>query len=219
MMKATFNEIWENSASSTWGACLHFTDHNHYDAEDLMQTTWLKTYTAWKQNPKTLTKAYFTTVAKNIRIDEIRKRKLPTISFDENYQHDSSFNELNTPLHFVHLLDAIVAKLTIRQQVLFLLSDVCHCNLKEIAFLTDMTVGAVKAALFRARQKIVSEVRTAAEEDRTLDKEEILRVQVYSRALQHGDVQLLARLLTDTVCLSHLFIHQQQQSPHSQMAA
>lgn len=72
-MNQKFNKVWESFASSTWKACLRFTNNNHHDAEDLMQTTWLKAYMSWRKKPKSLTKTYFTTIAKNTWIDESRK--------------------------------------------------------------------------------------------------------------------------------------------------
>lgn len=208
-MNQKFNEAWESYAFSTWRACLHFTN-NHIDAEDLMQTTWLKSYMSWKE-PKPLTKAYFTTIAKNAWIDEIRKRKLSTIPYEDNCQQFGENNtELMTSLNLTHVLNTLVTRLTINQQVLFLLSDVCRCSLKEIALLTNSSVGAVKATLFRARQKIISDVRENMEADHTVYDEEALRVQLYSQALQSENIQLLASLLTDNTSIPALYVQQQQ---------
>jgi RNA polymerase sigma-70 factor (ECF subfamily) len=208
-MKQKFNEAWENYASSTWKACLHFTG-NHHDSEDLMQTTWLKAYMSWKRKPKSLTKAYFTTIAKNTWIDEIRKRKLSTISYEDNCQQSGESNELMTSLNITHILNTLVRKLTINQQIIFLLSDVCRCSLKEISLLTNISVGAVKATLFRARQKIISDIRENTEAYHTVDEEEALRVQLYSQALHQGDTQLLASLLTDNASIPALYVQSKQ---------
>ncbi|GGP16083.1 RNA polymerase sigma factor [Oceanobacillus neutriphilus] len=208
-MNQKFNKVWEDYSSSTWKACLHFTNNPH-DAEDLMQTTWIKAYIGWRKKPKSLSKAYFTAIAKNTWIDEIRKRKLPTVPYEDNCQQFGSSTELMTSLNFTHVLNTLVTRLTINQQILFLLSDVCRCSLKEIAFLTNMRVGAVKAALFRARQKVINEVRDNIEEAHSLDEEEALRVQLYSQALQNEDIQLIASLLTDNVSIPALYVQQQQ---------
>ncbi|MBU5267889.1 RNA polymerase sigma factor [Virgibacillus proomii] len=191
-------------------ACLRFTNNNHHDAEDLMQTTWLKAYMSWRKKPKSLTKTYFTTIAKNTWIDESRKRKLSTVPYEDNCQQFGDSTEIMTSLNFTHVLNMLVIRLTINQQILFLLSDVCRCSLKEIAFLTNMSVGAVKATLFRARQKIINEVRENIEGVYSVDKEEALRVQLYSHALQNGDIQLLASLLTDNAYIPTLYVQQQQ---------
>ncbi|MFA1821093.1 RNA polymerase sigma factor [Virgibacillus oceani] len=208
-MNQKFNKAWESYASSTWKACLRFTN-NHHDAEDLMQTTWLKAYMSWKKKPKSLTKAYFTTIAKNTWIDEIRKRKPSTVPYEDNCQQFWDSTELMTSLNFTHVLSTLVTRLTINQQILFLLSDVCRYSLKEIAFLTNMSVGAVKATLFRARQKIINDVRENMEGVHPVDEEEALRVQLYSQALQEGDIQLLTSLLTDNACIPTLYVQQQQ---------
>ncbi|WP_100009997.1 RNA polymerase sigma factor [Lentibacillus sediminis] len=208
-MNIKFKEVWESYSSSTWKACLRFTN-NHHDAEDLMQTTWLKAYISWKKKPKSLTKAYFTAIARNTWIDEIRKRKLSTIPYEDNCQQFGDSTELMTSLNFTHVLNTLVTRLTISQQILFLLSDVCRCSLKEIAFLTNMSVGAVKATLFRARQKIINDVRQNMEADHSVDEEEALRVKLYSQALQNGDIQLLASLLTDNASIPALYVQQQQ---------
>ncbi|MBN6204980.1 sigma-70 family RNA polymerase sigma factor [Ralstonia pickettii] len=209
-MKQKFNKAWESCIPSTWKACLHFTNNNHHDAEDLMQTTWLKAYMSWKEKPKALSKTYFTTIAKNTWIDEIRKKKLSTVSYEDNCTQFVNATELVSSLDFTHVLNTLVTRLTINQQILFLLSDVCRCSLKEVAILTNMNLGAVKAALFRARQKIISDVRENMEGVHSVDEEEALRVQLYSHALQNGDIQLLARLLTDNACIPALYVQQQQ---------
>lgn len=209
-MKQNFNKAWESCIPSTWKACLHVTNNNRHDAEDLMQTTWLKAYMSWREKPKSLSKAYFTTIAKNTWIDEFRKKKLETVPYEESCQQFANSTELMTSLNFTHVLNTLVTRLTINQQILFLLSDVCRCSLKEIAILTNMSVGAVKAALFRARQKVISDVRENMEGVHSVDEEEALRVQLYSYALQNGDIQLLASLLTDNVCIPALYVQQQQ---------
>jgi RNA polymerase sigma-70 factor (ECF subfamily) len=209
-MNQKFNKVWERYASSIWKACLHFTNDNHHDAEDLMQTTWLKSYLSWSKKPKSVTKTYFTTIAKNTWIDESRKRKLSTVPYEDSYQHFGGSAEFVTSLNFLHVLNTLVTRLTINQQILFLLSDVCRCSLKEIAFFTNMTIGAVKATLFRARQKVINDVRENMEGSQSVNREEALRVQLYSQALQNGDVQLLASLLTDNACIPTLYVQQQQ---------
>lgn len=208
-MKHTFNETWQRCEPSTRKACLALTKHYH-DAEDLLQTTWLKAYRSWSKKPHSLTKAYFTTVAKNAWIDEVRKKKIASVSFEDDDQSVADSTEIVTSLNIKDLLIPLVSNLTVRQQILFLLADVCRCSLKEIASLTKMSIGAVKAALFRARQKVSHEVREQLDETIALDEDEVLRVQLYSKALHTGDIQLLASLLTDTASIPALYVQQQQ---------
>ncbi|WP_054710609.1 sigma-70 family RNA polymerase sigma factor [Bacillus sp. JCM 19041] len=162
-MEHIFNVAWQRCESSIWKACLALTHHYH-DAEDLLQTTWLKAYKSWSKKPHSLTKAYFTTVAKNAWIDEVRKKKIASVSFEDDGQSVADSTDLIPSLNVSHLLSSLVTRLTVRQQILFLLADVCRCSLKEIASLTNMSVGAVKAALFRARQKVSHEVREQLDE-------------------------------------------------------
>lgn len=187
--------------------------NNRLDAEDLMQTTWLKSYIYYqKKQPSALTKKYFATVAKNTWIDEVRKKKLPTMPYDDNNRllegstHDTSFFNIS------QVLDTLVSSLTINQQITFLLADVCRCSLKEIALLTGLSVGAVKATLFRARQKVKDYVRENIDENHQFNEEQILRVHLYSYALQTGDLQLLASMLTDNASIQSLYGQQQMQS-------
>ncbi|MDQ0207503.1 RNA polymerase sigma factor [Alkalicoccobacillus murimartini] len=208
-MNQTFNQEWKRYASSTWRACVRFTN-NHHDAEDLMQTTWVKAYSSWHRNPKLLTKTYFTTIAKHTWIDEVRKKKLNTVPYEDNCKPFENSIDRMTSLHFRHVLNTLVTKLTINQQILFLLSDVCRCSLKEIAALTNMSVGAVKATLFRARQKIIHDVREDIEGVHSVDEDEALRVKLYSEALQKGDIQLIASLLTDNASIPALYVQQQK---------
>lgn len=220
-MDNDFQQAWNKCVASIWKACLHFTQNTH-DAEDLMQTTWVKSYVNWKKHqPTSLKKAYFSTIARNIWIDELRKKKLPIIPYEDYEKQiaDSTSDILSQNL--VHLLNQLVSKLTINQQIFFLLADVCKCSLKEIAQLTNVSIGAVKANLFRARQKVKDEVRKSLDFDSPIDEDQVLRIQLYTYALQNDDVQLLANLLTDNASVRALYA-QRQHTPNtmeSKMAA
>ncbi len=208
-MNEYFHHAWREYAPSIWKACLFYTKDS-YEAEDLMQTTWLKSFTYWqKKKQGSLTKAYFSTIARNTWIDECRKRKHTTIPYQDDEQPVDEQTDNIASISLVPILNQLASTLTINQQIVFLLADVCHCSLKEIAQLTNLSVGAVKANLFRARQKVKSHVRENIDMDPPIEEDQVLRVQLYITALQTEDTQLLASLLTDNATVRSLYAQQQ----------
>ncbi|MBM7840815.1 RNA polymerase sigma-70 factor (ECF subfamily) [Alkalihalobacillus xiaoxiensis] len=210
-MNQPFNEAWQRASSSIWKTCYALTNHQQ-DAEDLMQLTWIKAFQRANKQSTPFTKAYFATIAKNAWIDEVRKQKITAVPFEDDRQLSQEPAPFMAQFDLSYLLNGVVKNLSIQQQVIFLMADVCQCSLKDIAYLTNRSVGAVKALLFRARQKITSDVREQFDQPDYLTEEDVLRVQLYSRALQLGDVQLLASLLSDTISIPALYVQQQARS-------
>ncbi|WP_026702610.1 RNA polymerase sigma factor [Salibacterium aidingense] len=203
-MSDEFQQTWEHYLPSTWKTCMYLAKNKH-DAEDLLQTTWEKAFRSWrKQQQAELTKSYFSIIAKNTWIDKKRKKQVPTVSVDNAGEISGSiFHESNVDLE--DLLRPLVKKLSLNQQVVFLLAEVCCCSLKEIAMLTKLSTGAVKSNLFRARHTVRTKVRAGAAEKENLKNEEALRVSLYANALQDGDIQTIAGLLTEEASVYTLY--------------
>ncbi len=203
--------MWEQHRSSIWKACLYFTQDYH-DAEDLMQATWIKAHQYWQRHqPEKVTKAFLAMTAKHIWIDLQRKKSIDVTPLDQIELDQLSTEDPNHSSELSYILNVLIKHLTTKQLVLFLLADVCHCSLKEIADLTQLSIGAIKASLFRARQNIKQRVRHRITEDIVVDDDEsMMRVQLFSLALRIGDVQLLASLLTDTISVPSLYVQYQQ---------
>ncbi|SEO13542.1 RNA polymerase sigma-70 factor, ECF subfamily [Amphibacillus marinus] len=205
-----FNESWQQHQSSLRKACLLFTQ-NYHDAEDLMQATWLKAYQRLGDKEFTVSTAYFTTIAKHLWIDQRRRKNLPCTNIDQEALLQIPSRAVSDTSELTCLLNLLVTHLTTKQLIMFLLADVTYCSLAEIAQLTQTSLGAVKASLFRARQNVDRYVRGQLDKDVELaDEESILRVQLYVQALQSGDHQLLSQLLNEQLSVATLYAISQQ---------
>lgn len=125
-----------------------------WDAEDLVQETIAKAYSklgeVWLdgiQNPK----SYLFRMATNTWFDQCRRQGLMnsyTASHIEAPPSSVDTMEVRAALQtmFIHLPP--------RERVSLLLKDVFDYSLEEIAIITETTVGAVKSALARGREKM-----------------------------------------------------------------
>ncbi|WP_240647568.1 sigma-70 family RNA polymerase sigma factor [Paenibacillus nanensis] len=128
---------------------------SEWDAEDLMQETLLKAYRSLEQAPeRQVSKSYLRLIAKNVWIDQYRKRKAAgdSVTFDEalHLAEASPVSELTVR----ESLEQLAGRLNPRQMVLILLVDVFRFSAAETGELLHMTVGAVKEGLKRARRRL-----------------------------------------------------------------
>lgn len=147
-----FNKIVKSYSDVLRRYCLAIT-RSSWEAEDLMQETWLKAFVALtKQGTHSNPKAFLFRIASNTWIDKQRKQKvildngidIHTIA-QENEERGEEVKEA---------LNVIVRHLPVRQQAVLLLTEAFKFTAAETAEMLDMTEGAVKAALNRARAKL-----------------------------------------------------------------
>jgi len=174
--------------------CLSLTE-SRWEAEDLSQETWLKVLESSiglkHDNPEAL----LLRVARNAWIDKVRKqarhqRRLQAIRSEaEPYAlpDDSLIGIENAML-------AIMKGLSPLQRAVFLMRDVYGYSAEESAIRLGLTVGAVKAALHRARAALPA-VRNAIRSGEL--QEEGLRdvLRVLAHAYGSGDVETLLALV------------------------
>ncbi|OAB39494.1 sigma-70 family RNA polymerase sigma factor [Paenibacillus glacialis] len=128
--------------------CLSITN-NRWDADDLTQETFAKTlsYYASKSEPN-ITMPLLRTIARNSWIDEVRKKsKLQLGPVDECGHEDKKSEDLQ------EALDQLIEKLTPKQLLAFVMKEAFLYSLSEIANTLQIKETAVKALLYRARQK------------------------------------------------------------------
>ncbi|MCP1356444.1 RNA polymerase sigma factor [Aneurinibacillus migulanus] len=147
-----FGEIIKSYSDVLRRYCLAIT-RSSWEAEDLMQETWLKAFVALtKQGTHSNPKAFLFRIASNTWIDKQRKQKvildngidINTLA-QENEEHTEEIKEA---------LEIIVRHLPVKQQAVFLLTEAFKFTAAETAEMLEMTEGAVKAALNRARVKL-----------------------------------------------------------------
>ncbi|MBJ6362880.1 RNA polymerase sigma factor [Paenibacillus sp. GCM10012307] len=130
--------------------CLHLSD-SVWDGEDLYQEVLARTFRYYAcSGPIADVKPYLFRAARNLRIDQSRKRKRQRIGWTalETSWRDSSFVEVRGWVEWVY------RRLPYRQLVVWLLSDYFRYAMSDIAHGIGMTMSAVRSLLHRARSKL-----------------------------------------------------------------
>ncbi len=144
--------------------------HNQADAWDLTQETFLK---AWRALPKFESRAKFSTwlyrIAHNTVYDWMRKRKLTTVGeFNDEILTDVSIepSARTTPRNtaspdqamqnseLAYTIKDAMAKLSHEHREVILLREIEGYDYKEIAEITDNSMGTVMSRLYYARKKL-----------------------------------------------------------------
>lgn len=127
------------------------------DGEDVMQEALFEAYQKLDQfdNSRALQPWLFK-IVHNRCIDFLRRREVRTDV--ENFAVELDPTHPVEPLHHAsgHALERLVTHLPPKERACVLLKDVFDYSLEEIADLADSTVGGVKAALHRGREKLAA---------------------------------------------------------------
>ncbi|MEC0093561.1 sigma-70 family RNA polymerase sigma factor [Paenibacillus macquariensis] len=123
--------------------------NNCWDADDLTQETLAKTLTFYgSKGEPNITMPLLRTIARNSWIDEVRKKsKLQLGPVDECGHEDKRSEDLQ------EALDQLIEKLTPKQLLAFVMKEAFLYSLSDIANTLQIKETAVKALLYRARQK------------------------------------------------------------------
>jgi RNA polymerase sigma factor (sigma-70 family) len=171
--------------------CLSLT-RSGWDAEDLAQDTWLKAISALEGSAHANPEALMLRIAKTTWIDQTRRkhtwaRILKKESFAVSPGGEPSL-ELEEALH------AVMKHLSPLQRCVWLLRDVWEYTGKEAAELLQMTEGAVKSALHRARQQLPA-IRRELEAGSAAPPELSLLLTALAAAYRTGNIPALLQLL------------------------
>lgn len=131
------------------------------DGEDLLQESLVHAfYHLPELRQGTSLRSWLFRIAHNCCIDWQRRRR-PWLPLDDEAPAslDVSFNVEQRQLAHTALA-AIFTQLPPRERACVVLSDVLGCTLEETAEITAASVGAVKAAIHRARQKLEHAVKS-----------------------------------------------------------
>jgi RNA polymerase sigma-70 factor, ECF subfamily len=129
---------------------------NLWDAEDLVQDALLRAFGTLGsvhesvRNPR----AYLLRAATNLWIDQVRRRERERGAVDEV---EGVGGDLKAPAASAEVRDAgarLLHVLAPRERAAVLLKDVFDLDLKECAEVLETTIGAVKAALHRGRERL-----------------------------------------------------------------
>ncbi|MEH7225434.1 sigma-70 family RNA polymerase sigma factor [Bacillus sp. JJ1566] len=144
-----------------------FISQNSWDGEDLVQESLIKAWKHYKHQP-TISTALLNKIARNEWIDTVRKRSKESLEAIPDDGYDE-FGQIEERFEAVQLL---INKLTPKQAVIFVLKEGFQFQISEIAELLNTNETAVKAAIYRAKQRMEKKERNPlieqywSEEDR-----------------------------------------------------
>lgn len=145
-----FLETYEEHRPELYRYC-RFLTQSPWDAEDLAQDTLLRAFVALGMMGKTPEnpRAFLFRVASNAWIDEVRKRRPLPLPQEEP-------TETPEPRAAREAAGTLLTRVSPQERAAVVLKDVFDLSLEEVASTLSTSVGAVKAALHRARGKLVA---------------------------------------------------------------
>jgi len=198
-----FKQMVESYRSPLIRYCMLLTK-SLWEAEDLVQETFLKVYSRVDESShKEVTKSFLFRIAYHSWIDRLRKERKygSSIALDHLEIQDHSLH----PFDIKMALERLVASLPATQSVILLLNNYFQYTASEISRETGMTEGAVKAILHRAHAKL--KVIGANEvSDKGLTSEQMKLLEVFQYAINMGDAGRLIqafREIKSTYSKSH----------------
>ncbi len=136
---------------------------NQFDAEDVLQELMIKIWKKREQFSALENKeAWCMTVARNLSIDKIRKRKNDTQDISEYHTISDKAptpDRITEDRESLSQVMKLLNELPPHQKEIIHLRDIEGYTYKEISTITDMTEDQVKVNLFRARQKFKEKVK------------------------------------------------------------
>lgn len=127
------------------------------EAEDAVQEIIVK---LWIQKEKTSTiknvESYAMTMTKNYCLDRLKSKQAHNLKLiHSNYQDDCESLEKKIEIRdSVAWINQLIKKLPVRQQIILQLRDIEQYEFDQIAEITNMSHGAIRVALFRARNTL-----------------------------------------------------------------
>lgn len=162
-----------------------FLTKNVWDGEDLAQETVCKVLQKYmKEDDTTICLTLLYKVARNKWLDQVRSKENHTeITKEASYKPHEKLADLHATI------EKMQSCLNKTQIVIFLLKDVFAYSLTEIAHICSISEGAVKASLFRSRNKLaMTEERIA----HNIDREE---ADILIQSVHEQRPELLRKLL------------------------
>jgi RNA polymerase sigma factor (sigma-70 family) len=153
-----------------------------WDGDDLVQEVIIKAIRHYE--PSQVSPALLKRIAYNQWVDTIRKQKHEITGIPENL---SSFTQNNV----MDTVEMIMARLTPKQAVIFILKEAFRFQSSEIAELMATTETAVKAALHRARKRLEREGSLSEVNSFLNEEDEKLLSTLLCESLQAEDPSVL----------------------------
>lgn len=131
-----------------------FLTKNKWDGEDLAQETVCKVLQKYSNKDICMTLVY--KIARNRWIDQMKLK-----SVHEKIKGQITFEEPQENIADLHeMVEKVLSSLNVQQSAILLLKDVFQYSIADIAKVCSVSEGAVKASLFRSRNRL----KTVSEE-------------------------------------------------------
>ena len=131
-----------------------FLTKNKWDGEDLAQETVCKVLQKYRNKDICMTLVY--KIARNRWLDQIKSK-----SVHEKIREQITFEEPHENIADLHeMVGKVLSSLNVQQSAILLLKDVFQYSIADIAKVCSVSEGAVKASLFRSRNRL----KTVSEE-------------------------------------------------------
>ncbi len=187
-----FLDTYEPLRPELYRYCRHLTQ-SPWDAEDLAQDALARAFVTLGQmgHPPESPRAWLFRVASNLWIDRARRRRHEEPLDDRQLEPVSAVD----PIAAREIAGTLIARLSPQERAAVVLKDAFDLSLDEVALALSTTTGAVKAALHRARGKLV---------EPDLDETRVPApavVDAFCAAFNAGDLDRLTALLLDTAAV------------------
>ncbi|PEB95742.1 MULTISPECIES: RNA polymerase subunit sigma-70 [Bacillus] len=131
-----------------------FLTKNKWDGEDLAQETVCKVLRKYRNKDICMTLVY--KIARNRWLDQMKSK-----SVHEKIRGQITFEEPHENIADLHeMVGKVLSSLNVQQSAILLLKDVFQYSIADIAKVCSVSEGAVKASLFRSRNRL----KTVSEE-------------------------------------------------------
>ncbi|WBO90655.1 RNA polymerase subunit sigma-70 [Bacillus tropicus] len=131
-----------------------FLTKNKWDGEDLAQETVCKVLQKYRNKDICMTLVY--KIARNRWLDQMKSK-----SVHEKIREQITFEEPQENIADLHeMVGKVLSSLNVQQSTILLLKDVFQYSIADIAKVCSVSEGAVKASLFRSRNRL----KTVSEE-------------------------------------------------------
>ncbi|MFE7377190.1 RNA polymerase subunit sigma-70 [Bacillus cereus] len=131
-----------------------FLTKNKWDGEDLAQETVCKVLQKYRNKDICMTLVY--KIARNRWLDQMKSK-----SVHEKLREQITFEEPHETIADLHeMVGKVLTLLNVQQSAILLLKDVFQYSIADIAKVCSVSEGAVKASLFRSRNRL----KTVSEE-------------------------------------------------------
>ena len=152
-LRPGFAELYERYYEAVFRAALRVTG-NPADAEDVLQTVFVRVLSQGGEVDVKLPAAYFRRAAVNAAVDVLRRRELHA----ESAVDDHALHAVQPPLLLKEQLRRAIAVLDRDDASLFLLRHVEGLSIEELAGMFEIEKNNVAVRLHRIRQRLQAEL-------------------------------------------------------------